>query len=295
VFGVGSTFQGDVVLNGGTVFSTDADRFLFRADLTVPQPVVRQELDQPRTVALDVTKGLSVAVLPDGTAIAGEATPTFGGLLLAVPPGDGPSMQLPLPVDRQPVALATIGDTVIVGIANSGLWAARWDSASVPPALVEWRRLTVPGPPAPPSVTTTTSSQPFETPAVIADDVSPASATVLAVTRSGQTVLTVETGDEGLWSAVWAAGTAPLAWIQVAPPSGLADGASRELAYVRSADALFLTGSSTLARIDRPSRCVTEVCELVPVPVPVVGPTGWTPLSTSYGAVPLARAYCSQM
>ena len=74
MFGIGSTFQGDVALQGGTVFSTDADRFLFRADLTVPQPAVRQELDQAPTVSADVTKGLSVTVLPDGTALAGEAT-----------------------------------------------------------------------------------------------------------------------------------------------------------------------------------------------------------------------------
>ena len=60
VYGVGSTFLGDVALKGGTVFATDADRFLFRADLTEPQPVVRQELDQARTVAADITKGLSV-------------------------------------------------------------------------------------------------------------------------------------------------------------------------------------------------------------------------------------------
>jgi hypothetical protein len=101
-------------------------------------------------------------------------------------------------------------------------------------------------------------------------------------------VVTAETDAEGLWSAVWTTGTDPLVWTQVAPPAGLAGGVSREVAYVRSADALFLSGLGTLARIDRPSRCVTEACALVPVPVPVVGATGWTPLSTSYGAVPLA-------
>ena len=155
VYGIGSTFLGDVALKGGTVFATDADRFLFRADLTVPQPDVRQELDQARTVAADITKGLSVAVLGDDTAIVGEATSTFGGVLLAVPPGAAPSWQLPLPVNRQPMALATVGDTVIVGIANSGLWAARWDTTTLPPALVEWRRLTAPGfpPPAAAAVT----------------------------------------------------------------------------------------------------------------------------------------------
>ena len=119
----------------------------------MPQPDVRQELDQARTVAVDITKGLSVAVLGDDTAIVGEATSTFGGVLvcrrcrlLFV--------EILLPVNRQPMALATVGDTVIVGIANSGLWAARWDTTTLPPALVEWRRLTTPGfpPPAAPAV-----------------------------------------------------------------------------------------------------------------------------------------------
>ena len=86
-------------------------------------------------VAADVTKGLSVTVLDGGTAIVGQATSTFGGLLLAVPPGSAPSTQLRLPVFRQPVALssiddAAIDDTVLVGIANSGLWSARWDRSA---------------------------------------------------------------------------------------------------------------------------------------------------------------------
>ena len=185
VFGVGSTFQGDVALRAGTVFTTDADRFLFRADLTQSQPVVRQELDQARTVAADITKGLSVTVLGDGTALAGEATSTFGGLLLAVPPGSAPSWQLPLPVNRQPMALATIGDRVIVGIANNGLWTARWDTTTAPPGLVEWQRLTTPGLPA---------AQPFETPTALPDDVSPAAAAIVAITKGAQTTLAVETG-----------------------------------------------------------------------------------------------------
>ncbi len=277
VFGIGSTFQGDVALASGTVFSTDADRFLFRADLTVPNPPVRHELDQPRTVALEVTKGLSVTVLADGTAIAGEATPTFGGLLLAVPPGDGPSMQIPLPVDRQPMALARVGDTVLVGIANNGLWSARWDGVN----LVEWRRLTVPGLGFP-------TPQPFETAVLLPDDVSPAAATIHPLTQGGETVLVVETGAEGLWVAPWVEATAPLSWTQVAPSAGIAGGEGREVAYVRTADALFLTAPGSLSRIDRPARCVAEACAMVPVTVPVVGATGWTPLSTSYGAVPLA-------
>ena len=44
---------------------TDADRFLFRADLTQAAPAVRQELDQASTVAAAVTKGLSVTVLAE--------------------------------------------------------------------------------------------------------------------------------------------------------------------------------------------------------------------------------------
>jgi hypothetical protein len=278
VFGIGSTFQGDVALRGGTVFSTDADRFLFRADLTQPQPVVRQELGQTPTVAMDVTKGLSVTVLGDGTALVGEATSTFGGLLLAVPAGSGPSWQLPLPVNRQPMALATVGDTVVVGIANNGLWAARWDTTTVPPGLVEWHRLTTPGLPAP---------QPFET-AAFPDDVSPAAATVLPITKGTQTTLAVETGGEGLWEATWVPGAAPLAWVQVAPPAGLPGGVAREIAYVPGADALFLSGLGTLSRIDQPDLCVVQACPLAPVTVPVVGATGWTPLTTAYGNVPLA-------
>ena len=76
-----------------------------------------------------------MTVLGDGTALAGEATSTFGGLLLAVPPGSAPSWQLRLPVNRQPMALASIGDRVhLVGIANNGLWTARWDTTTAPPA-----------------------------------------------------------------------------------------------------------------------------------------------------------------
>ena len=279
VFGVGSTFQGDVALRAGTVFTTDADRFLFRADLTESQPVVREELDQPRTVAADITKGLSVTVLGDGTALAGEATSTFGGLLLAVPSGSAPSWQLPLPVNRQPMALASIGDRVIVGIANNGLWTARWDTTTGPPGLVEWQRLTTPGLPA---------AQPFEAPTALLDDVAPAAAAIVAITKGAQTTLAVETGGEGMWEATWVPGAAPLTWTQVAPPAGLPGGVAREVAYVPAADALFLSGLGTLSRIDQPDRCVGEACPLVPVSVPAVGASGWTPLTTAYGNVPLA-------
>jgi hypothetical protein len=417
VYGVGATFLGAVALQRGTVFATDADRFLFRADLTQADPPVRQELDQPATVSDAITKGLSVTVLPDGTAIAGEATTTFGGVILAVPPGSGPSAQLPLPVNRQPVALASVGNTVFVGIANSGLWTATWNGSG----LVAWRRLTSPGaavaasPVAPPlhfadatprhatqatdtsvgtapatdattsapplsepatsdstttaatappvtdlpttappatepptqppvtdlptteapttgppateppatepsstdvpgtepvttsaatdlpttstsSTTTTTlpppplpptTAQPFETVAAV-DDVAPASATLLTVTKGGRLFLVAETADEGLWIAQYAAGTAALGWIQITAPTALPGGAAQEVAYVPGSDALFLTGISTLSRLDDPTRCVSQACPLTAVPVPVVDPAGWTPLATSYGTVPIA-------
>ena len=117
---------------------------------------------------------------------------------------------------------------------------------------------------------------------------SPAAATVLTLTKGAQTTLVVETGSEGLWTAAWIPGAAPLAWTQVAPPAGLPGGVAREVAYVRGADALFLSGLGTLSRLDRPDRCLTEVCPLTPVSVPVVGAAGWTPLTTAYGNVPLA-------
>ena len=104
-------------------------------------------------------------------------------------------MQIPLPVDRQPMALARVGDTVLVGIANNGLWSARWDGIN----LVEWRRLTVPGLGFP-------TPQPFETAVVLPDDVSPAAATIHPLTQGGETVLVVETGAEGLW---WRPGWRP--------------------------------------------------------------------------------------
>jgi hypothetical protein len=289
VFGIGSTFQGDVVLEDGTSYTTDADRFLFRADLTVARPDVRHELDQAATIASDVTKGLSVTVLDGGTAIVGQATSTFGGLLLAVPPGSAPSTQLRLPVFRQPVALAVIDDaatddTVLVGIADSGLWSARWDRSAPAPALVGWRRLTAAGAGVPPR-----TAQPFETPA-LPDDVAPASATIRTVDDAGGTVIFAETAKEGLWAARWAPGTGPLAWVPVLGRSGLSGDASREMAYVSDVDALFLSGLRTLGRIDDPVRCLAEACTLTPVDAPVVGSTGWTPLSTAYGVVPLAAS-----
>jgi hypothetical protein len=284
VFGIGSTFQGDVALVDGTSYTTDADRFLFRADLTVGRPEVRHELDQAPTVASDITKGLSVTVLDDGTALAGEATSTFGGLLLAVPPGSAPSTQLPLPVFRQPVALASMDDTVLVGIADSGRWAARWDRASATRALVDWRRLTTPGAGAPPR-----TAQPFETPA-LPDDVAPASATIRVVPDAGGAVVFAETAKEGLWAARWAPGPGPLKWVPVLGPSLLPGDASREMAYVRDVDSLFLSGLRTLGRIDEPVRCLVQACSLTPVDPPVVGSTGWTPLSSASGVVPLAAS-----
>jgi hypothetical protein len=289
VFGIGSTFQGDVVLEDGTSYTTDADRFLFRADLTVPRPDVRHELDQAPTIASDVTKGLSVTVLDGGTALVGQATSTFGGLLLAVPPGTAPSTQLRLPVFRQPVALAAFDDaaidnTVLVGIADNGLWSARWDRSSATPTLVDWRRLTTAGAGVPPR-----TAQPFETPA-LPDDVAPASATIVTVADAGGTVVFAETAKEGLWAARWAPGPGPLAWVPVLARSGLPGEASREMAYVRGVDALFLSGLRTLGRIDDPVRCLSETCTLAPVDAPVVGATGWTPLSTAYGIVPLAAS-----
>ena len=121
------------------------------------------------------------------------------------------------------MALATIGDRVIVGIANNGLWTARWDTTTAPPGLVEWQRLTTPGLPA---------AQPFETPTALPDDVSPAAAAIVAITKGAQTTLAVETGGEGLWEATWVPGAAPLTWTQVAPPAGLPGGVAREVAYV---------------------------------------------------------------
>jgi hypothetical protein len=289
VFGIGSTFQGDVALQGGTSYTTDADRFLFRADLTVARPEVRHELDQPPTIASDVTKGLSVIVLDGGTALVGEATSTFGGLLLAVPPGSAPSTQLRLPVFRQPVALASIDDTVLVGIADNGLWSARWNRSSPAPALVDWRRLTTPGAGVPPR-----TAQPFETPA-LPDDVAPASATILAIPDAGGTVVFAETAREGLWAARWRPGPGPLTWVPVLSPSRLPGDASREMAYVRSPGALFLSGLRTLGRIDDPVRCLTQTCTLVPVDPPAVDATGWTPLSSASGVVPLAASGSSVM
>jgi len=118
--------------------------------------------------------------------------------------------------------------------------------------------------------------------------VSPAAATVLTLIKGAQTTLFVETGSEGLWTAAWNPGAGPLAWTQVAPPAGLPGGVAREVAYVAGPDALFLSGLGTLSRLDRPDRCLTEVCPLTPVSVPVVGAAGWTPLTTAYGNVPLA-------
>ncbi len=59
------------------------------------------------------------------------------------------------------------------------------------------------------------------------------------------------------------------------------------MAYIGAADALFLTGIGTLSRLDDPTRCVAQACPLTAVPVPT-DPAGWTPLSTSYGTVPIA-------
>ena len=148
-----------------------------------------------------------------------------------------------------------------------------------PPGLVEWQRLTTPG---------LAAAQPFETPTALPDDVSPAAAATVAITKGAQTTLAVETGGEGLWEATWVPGAAPLTWTQVAPPAGLPGGVAREVAYVPAADALFLSGLGTLSRIDQPDRCVGQACPLVPVSVPVVGASGWTPLTTAYGNVPLA-------
>ena len=103
VFGVGSTFQGDVALPDGTVFTTDADRFLFRADLTeCASPSCGRSSTSPEPSPSTSPRACSVTVLGDGTALAGEATSTFGGLLLAVPPGSAPSMAAALA--RQPPA-----------------------------------------------------------------------------------------------------------------------------------------------------------------------------------------------
>jgi hypothetical protein len=187
------------------------------------------------------------------------------------------------------VALASIDDaatddTVLVGIADSGLWSARWDRAGATPALVEWRRLTTPGAGVPPR-----TAQPFETPA-LPDDVAPASATIRTVSDAGGTVVFVETAKEGMWAARWTPGPGPLTWVPVLGPSGLPDEVSREMAYVRAVDTLFLTGLRTLGRIDDPVRCLTQPCTLAPVDPPVVGSTGWTPLSSASGVVPVAAS-----
>ena len=270
VFGIGSTFQGDVVLEDGTSYTTDADRFLFRADLTVARPDVRHELDQAPSIATDVTKGLSVTVLDGGTAIVGQATSTFGGLLLAVPPGSAPSTQLRLPVFRQPVALSSIDDaaidnTVLVGIADSGMWSARWDRSAVTPTLVGWRRLTAVGAGVPPR-----TAQPFETPA-LPDDVAPASATILTVDDAAGTVIFAETAKEGLWAARWAPGTGPLTWVPVLGPSGLPGEASREMAYVRGVDALVPLRAPHPGAHRRPGPLPDQPCASTAVDAPVVG------------------------
>jgi len=131
------------------------------------------------------------------------------------------------------------------------------------------------------------TSQPFET-SELPDDVSPASATVLVIgSGSSQTVVT-ETVNEGLWMAPWSNAAGPLAWTQVTAPAALPGGAAQEVAYVQSADALFLTGIGTLSRLDDPTKCVAQLCPLTAVPVPAASPAGWTPLTTSYGNVPIA-------
>ena len=222
VFGIGSTFQGDVVLEDGTSYTTDADRFLFRADLTVPRPDVRHELDQAPTIASDVTKGLSVTVLDGGTAIVGQATSTFGGLLLAVPPGSAPSTQLRLPVFRQPVALAAHRRR---RDRRHGAGRHRRQRAVVRPlgpvghgtgargmAAADRRRAR--------------ACRPRDGPAVRDPGAAGRRGTRLGHHSHGrrcrrQTVIFAETAKEGLWAARWAPGTGPLTWVPVLGRSGL--------------------------------------------------------------------------